>query len=43
MNRDFFSHRSDSPKSQPIFDAVDKNNQELVHFLLEKDGTVATR
>jgi ankyrin repeat protein len=33
----------DGHQKEPIFYAVDKNNQELVHFLLEKDGTVATR
>jgi ankyrin repeat protein len=33
----------DAHQKEPIFYAVDKNNQDLVHFLLEKDGTVATR
>ena len=33
----------DAHQKEPIFYAVDCNNQELVHFLLEKDGTVATR
>jgi ankyrin repeat protein len=33
----------DGHQKEPVFYAVDKNNEELVHFLLEKDGTVATR
>jgi ankyrin len=32
----------DAHLKEPIFYAVDRNNQELVHLLLEKDGTVAT-
>jgi ankyrin repeat protein len=33
----------DAHQKEPLFFAVAKNNQELVHLLLEKDGTVATR
>jgi ankyrin repeat protein len=33
----------DGHQKDPIFYAVDKNNQEIAHLLLEKDGTVATR
>jgi ankyrin repeat protein len=33
----------DGHQKDPIFYAVDKNNKEIVHLLLEKDGTVATR
>jgi ankyrin repeat protein len=33
----------DGHQKDPIFYAVGKNNQEIVHLLLEKDGTVATQ